>query len=112
MKNHEHQLVQDLFPSYIDGLTSPETTQYIEEHLTSCQECKNILEEMKTKIQEETHTNLSDKKIQYAKKVNKKLRFLNLLIWIILITVIVLVLDFDRKAIILRNLQSKRKSVC
>jgi len=111
MKGNEHKLVQDLIPNYIDGLTSLETTQYIEEHLTSCEDCKKILEDMKTKIQDENHTNLNDKKVKYAKKVNRKLRFLKLLIGIILIALIWLVIDFDRKAMILKSLQSKRKSI-
>lgn len=109
MKNNEHKLVQDLFPSYIDGLTSMETTQYIEEHLESCEECKKVLENMKTKIQDENRTDLKDKKVKYAKKVNRKLRFLSLLIWIVLVVIICLVINFDRKAMILRSLQSKRK---
>ena len=109
MKNNEHKLVQDLFPSYIDGLTSMETTQYIEEHLESCEECKKVLENMKTKIQDENRTDLKDKKVKYAKKVNRKLRFLSLLIWIVLVIIICLVINFDRKAMILRSLQSKRK---
>ena len=90
MKNNEHKLVQDLFPSYIDGLTSMETTQYIEEHLESCEECKKVLENMKTKIQDENRTDLKDKKVKYAKKVNRKLRFLSLLIWIVLYLLLLL----------------------
>ena len=109
MQYDEHKLVQDLFPSYIDGLTSMETTQYIEEHLESCEECKKVLENMKTKIQDENRTDLKDKKVKYAKKVNRKLRFLSLLIWIVLVVIICLVINFDRKAMILRSLQSKRK---
>lgn len=109
MKINEHKLIQDLLPSYIDGLTSEETNNYIEEHISSCKECDKILNEMKSKLQEENHTNLNDSKINYAKKVKRKLNFLGLLIWIFLILIIIIVLDFDRKAIILRNLQSKRK---
>lgn len=109
--NNEHKLVVDLFPSYIDGLTSSETNLYIEEHLKTCENCKKVLEDMKVKIQEENHTDLNGKKVKYAKKVKRKLKVLGLFIWIILIAVIFLVLDFDRKAIILRSLQSKRKSI-
>jgi len=107
--NNEHKLVQDLFPSYIDGLTRLETNKFIDEHIASCEDCKKILENMKSNVQEENHTDLNNKKVKYAKKVSRKLKVLSLLIWIILIIIIVLVLDFDRKAIILRSLQSKRK---
>ncbi|MBR2290133.1 MAG: zf-HC2 domain-containing protein [Clostridia bacterium] len=111
MRKNEHKLVQDLFPSYIDGLTTQETNEYIEEHLETCEECKKILEDMKTKLQEENHTDLNDKKVQYAKKVNKKLKILSLVGWLILIAIVAVVVDFDRKAVILRNLQAMRKSV-
>jgi predicted anti-sigma-YlaC factor YlaD len=33
-------IVTDLLPSYTDGLTSEESNQLIEEHLTSCESCK------------------------------------------------------------------------
>ena len=38
------KIVQDLLPSYIDGLTNEDTNQYIEEHLKECEECKKKLE--------------------------------------------------------------------
>lgn len=110
MKN-EHKLVQDLFPSYIDELTTPETSEYIKEHLASCKECQKVLKDMKAKIENENHIDLGDRKIQYAKKVNRKLKALKIMIVIILLVIVGLVIDFDRKAIILRDLQNKRKSV-
>ena len=83
MKN-EHKLVQDLFPSYIDGLLALETKEFVEAHISSCEECKKVLEDMKSKIQEENRTDLNSSKVKFAKKVNRKLRFLSLIIWIIL----------------------------
>lgn len=108
MKN-EHKVVQDLFPSYIDGLLALETKEFVEAHISSCEECKKVLEDMKSKIQEENRTSLDNEKIKYAKKVKRKLNFLGLLVWIILIIIIAFTLNFDRKAMILRSLQSKRK---
>lgn len=107
MKNNNHKIVQDLFPSYIDGLTTSETNEFIEEHIESCEECKKVLNEMKTTLQEENHIDLNDKKIKYAKKISRKLKFLEFLILMILLIIVGLVVDFDRKAIILRDLQSK-----
>ncbi|MBR1540238.1 MAG: zf-HC2 domain-containing protein [Clostridia bacterium] len=104
MKNNEHKLVQDLFPSYIDGLTTSETNAYIEEHLANCGECQKVLENMKTKIQEENHTDLNDAKVRYAKKVNKRLRILKILILIIILAIIVFFADFYRKLMILKKL--------
>ena len=51
MENKENcKIVKDLLPSYIDGLTSEETQKYIETHLEECNECKEILENMKKVI--------------------------------------------------------------
>ncbi len=46
------ELIQDLFPSYIDGLTSEITNQVVEEHIEDCVECKHILMGMKEKLSE------------------------------------------------------------
>ena len=34
------ELIQDLFPSYIDKLTSDVTNQLVEEHVSDCADCK------------------------------------------------------------------------
>ena len=39
-------VVKDLLPLYIDKLTSDETNQLIDEHLESCQDCKELLNKM------------------------------------------------------------------
>ncbi len=100
--NNEHKLVQDLFPNYIDGLTSEETNKFIEEHISSCETCNQALEKMKTNIIENNHTNLNDKQIKFAKKINKKLKLLKLVLLIILI---IIVGNFTRKFIILKKLE-------
>ena len=38
------KIVQDLLPNYIENLTSEETNIFIEEHLNTCSNCKNIYE--------------------------------------------------------------------
>ncbi|MFG6319378.1 MAG: zf-HC2 domain-containing protein, partial [Clostridia bacterium] len=50
MKMKECKIVQDILPNYIEQLTSEETNQYVEEHLNSCEECKNIYENMKSEM--------------------------------------------------------------
>lgn len=40
------EIVKDLFPSYIDHLTSKETTEAVEAHLSECESCRNIYREM------------------------------------------------------------------
>ena len=40
------EVVRDLLPSYIDGLTSPETSALIEAHLRDCEACRAVHGEM------------------------------------------------------------------
>ncbi len=40
------EVIKDLLPSYIDGLTSPQSDTLIREHLKECPECREYLEEM------------------------------------------------------------------
>lgn len=44
------KIVQDLLPLYAENLCSPETTQFIEEHIKECEECKKYAEEMTQEI--------------------------------------------------------------
>ena len=37
------ELVRDLFPSYIDDLTSDVTNILLEEHVKECEKCREIL---------------------------------------------------------------------
>ena len=41
------EVVRDLLPSYIDGLTSGTTNQIIEEHLEECDACREMLQAMR-----------------------------------------------------------------
>lgn len=40
------EMIQDLLPLYVEGLTSPVTNQEIEQHVAVCKNCKLILERM------------------------------------------------------------------
>lgn len=96
----ECNIIKDLFPSYIDGLTNEETNQYIEKHLSTCEECKKILEEMKKDLKfEETSPN--SKEVKYIKKFNKKIRILKV---IIICIILIMLLSLARKMIIFANI--------
>ena len=41
------EVIQDLMPSYIDGLTSPVTSRVVEEHVEGCEKCRKVLEHMR-----------------------------------------------------------------
>ena len=40
------EIIQDLLPNYIDGLTSPVTNQEIENHLNECRKCRELFQDM------------------------------------------------------------------
>ncbi len=65
------EIIKDLLPSYIDGLTSDESNSEIEAHLKTCQECKDVLDQMKTDIDVESIP-LNKEKIKPFKKLNKR----------------------------------------
>lgn len=67
------EVVQDLLPSYVDGLTREVTTQAINDHLASCEDCRQICERMKTEeenLPENEQMRAQNKKdIDYLKKI-------------------------------------------
>ncbi len=44
------EIIRDLLPSYIDGLTSEESNIEIEKHLETCPDCRKVLEKMRKEI--------------------------------------------------------------
>lgn len=89
MKNNlSCELVQDLLPSYIDGLTGEVTNTAIREHLSRCEKCSATLEAMaepytQIKISEEK------KEIDFLKKTRRK----NLKVVLLSIISVVLVIS-------------------
>lgn len=62
-------VIKDLLPSYVDGLTSAETNELIQEHLAECADCQATLQAM----QEPTSAAPEDRKeIDFLKKNRKK----------------------------------------
>ena len=101
MNKKECKIVQDLLPNYIDGISSEETNQYIENHLKECSECTAMLNNMKNEIK--TKVTPKDKStINYFKKYKNKLKFLRITLLLIFVVFIILTL---RKFIIMTNLE-------
>ena len=46
MSNIQCDLVADLLPIYIDGKASTASKEFIEEHIKTCQDCKDLYEAM------------------------------------------------------------------
>ena len=68
------EVIRDLFPSYIDGLTSEESNELIEEHLEECRECGEYLASMKEEIVEENQPVKNKKAVQPFRKLRQKTR--------------------------------------
>jgi len=66
------EIVKDLLPIYIDGLTSNESNSEIEDHLKTCQTCKDVHDQMKTEIDVET-IELNKENFNPFKKLNKRI---------------------------------------
>lgn len=46
------EIIRDLLPVYVDGLTSPETTRLVETHLAQCEACRALLAQMRMPVPE------------------------------------------------------------
>lgn len=69
-KNIDCHIIQDLLPSYVDGLTSDYTNQVIEEHMKQCESCTQILTRMK---EPEKQKDSTLKEVDYMKKVQNRM---------------------------------------
>ena len=82
------EVVKDLFPSYIDELTSEVTNDLVKEHTAECEECRRTLESMKSP-EAEPEEEPQKKEIDYLKKTRKKNRK-NVLVAILVVLAVVL----------------------
>ena len=63
------EIVQDLLPSYTDGLTSEKTNRAVDAHLETCEICREIYHRMR---EPELAAPQEEKEIDFLKKVRKK----------------------------------------
>ena len=99
------RIVQDLLPNYIEGLTNEETNQYIEEHLKECEECKQVLENMK-KDYNLTDTKREKREVNFLKKYRNKMKILKIILLIIVVSYVLLVVG---RTTIMFSLANKAK---
>lgn len=83
----ECSIIRDLFPSYIDGLTSEESNHIIEEHLRECTECREFLEGMKADLASVKYVELNKAQAETEISVFKKIR--RRMIYAVIITAVV-----------------------
>lgn len=97
------KIIQDLFPNYIEKLTSKETNDYIDNHIEECEKCSEKLKTMKKEIDVDRREDFK-RETKYLKKYNKKLRIFEA---IILIAIIIFIVITARKMIIIQSMQNK-----
>lgn len=66
------EIIRDLLPSYLDGLTSKESNMEIEEHLANCKLCSEILQQMQKELEERGET--EKQKINPFRKFNRRMK--------------------------------------
>lgn len=64
-------VVEDLLPSYAEGLTSPETNGAVERHLSGCEACSAKLAAMRSPEPEQEREETA-KEVDYLKKVKRR----------------------------------------
>lgn len=50
MNNQECNIVRDILPLYVEDIVSEDTKQFVEEHLSSCEECRTELKKTQTDV--------------------------------------------------------------
>jgi len=66
------EVIQDLMPTYVDGLASSATAAMIEEHVAECAECRAMLESMKEGTVPQAEAERDAKEIDFLRKSKKK----------------------------------------
>lgn len=84
------EIIQDLFPSYLDHLTSGESNAVIEEHLAHCKTCQNYYAEMKQELNTKENVTITknNQDIRAFKKINIRIYK------IVAVTIVLCVLAF------------------
>lgn len=71
-------IVQDLLPSYVDGILSDTGTCAVAKHLQSCKACHDMYDDMVTDELRQNNADQQEKKIDYLKKVRSKTKHFTL----------------------------------
>ena len=98
MKN-ECEIVNDLLPNYVESLVSEETKKFVNEHIKSCEKCKKKLEILKEDKNKKQRREREEQKIEidHLKKYNKKMLFLKIPLFTIIIAFIILAMCVTAK---------------
>jgi flagellar basal body-associated protein FliL len=72
----ECYIVRDLLPSYIDHLCSEETSRFIENHIATCEQCAEHLQQMREEFDVHEEPNVQDR-IEQKKPFQKVARYID-----------------------------------
>ena len=79
------EIVNDLLPLYVDDIISEEGRKMVEEHLASCEDCRNAAEKMKQSLSIPMDKNPADikgMKKKYKKSIWKRVVIIALLLFV------------------------------
>lgn len=87
------KIVQDLMPSYIENLLSDDSKSFIDNHISSCNNCKEYLDTMSQNILNEKKNKLETNKLEIdsLKKYKLKMSILKRILVVILIIILIIV---------------------
>ena len=71
----ECEIVQDLLFCYCDGVASNSSKELVENHLKNCEDCSQMLKDMKQDKNEQDNS----KEVDYLEKINQKMKRKNLM---------------------------------
>lgn len=81
-KRKECNIVQDLLLNYIDGVLTQDSKELVENHISTCKNCAEKLNDIKKDI-EQTSEEKQEKEIDFFKNIKKKITNKNTLIIVI-----------------------------
>lgn len=93
--NENCKIVQDLMPSYLENLLSDESKNFVNNHISTCNNCKTYLSLISGNIsndKEDENTD-NDMNIDYLKKYRKKMTILKSVLLIVVIGIIAILIS-------------------
>jgi len=86
MKQMNCDIIQDLIPSYVDGISSDATKECVEEHVRECNQCRSMVNIYRdTEI---SNCNIEQKQIDVFKKFHSQMKLMNLFSMILVLLLI------------------------
>lgn len=92
--NRDCEIVKDLFPSYLGNILSNETENFVNEHISDCSQCQEILQNMK-KDKTNNEMDQNDQiEVDHLKKYRNRMRLLKILLISIVVLIVLLISIF------------------